>query len=188
MGIDVGNVLHIKINHVDDNGKIRSVYIGTLPYSDSMEEIREIKMLWKQFRCKAGVIDGMPEIRLARRMCAQIPGFFRWQHVEGTKDIADIQSKIVKTERNLLLDDVKESIITQKLVLPKNAKRIGKITDKTKGLNEYYDNMTAPVRTWDQDRNKGRGAYIWKETRPDHFAFAEGYAILAKNVLISLGG
>lgn len=179
MGIDVGTYLHISINHILPDGRLRAVYRKPVPFSENSEDITEIYNLWKSYNVKMGVIDSGPEMRLARRLCSKIKGMFRWYHAQGKKDAIDLRNKVVTMDRNLLLDDVKECIITNNVILPKNIKMLLPITSK--GVSEYYDNMTASTRIFDENKKR----YRWVESRPDHFMFAEGYSLLAKRLLLT---
>jgi len=184
MGIDVGEVLHVTINDISDPNRPRKVFIGTIRFNGYGDEIDEIDELCARYNVKAGVIDAMPETRLSRRICSRFRFFFRWFHSEGIRDRLDTVERIVKTDRNLMLDDLKESIIIKKLALPKNCRTLKPLTSK--GISEYYDNLTAPIRTFNEKGDKGRGRYEWIHTRPDHYAFAEGYADIARKIIISL--
>jgi len=150
MGIDVGKYLHIRINQLLPDGRMRAVYIGTIPLLDGKEikEIKEVKNLWKLYNCKCGVVDAAPEMRLARSLCSNIKGMFRWNHGSDTKNPVDIQTKKVVYDRNVMLDNVKASILSKHIILPKNARTIGGLT--TKGVSEYYDNMSAPTRVLEE--------------------------------------
>jgi len=141
MGIDVGSQLHIRINKVLPDKKMQAVYIGTLQYSEATSDVKAIQELVKRYRVKIIVIDALPEQRLSRSVCSRIKGAVRWFHGEGKKDILNINARIVTTDRNLLLDDVKESILTNSLMLPKNARMLIPITNR--GVSEYYDHLTS---------------------------------------------
>ena len=182
IGIDVGNQLHIRINEILPDKEMREVYTGTIQIMSTEDTIVAVQKLWKDYRCRVGVIDASPERRLARDICSKIKGFLRWQHIESEKDTVNIKDKIISFNRNLLLDDVKESIITKRLILSKRTRHMKPQT--TLQVSEYYDNMTASTRLYIE----ATGKYKWVETRPDHYMFAEGYTILARKMLLTIQG
>ena len=182
MGIDVGSQLHVRVSQILPDSQMRAVYIGTIPMMTGHKEIDVIKRLWNAYRCKAGVIDANPELRLARDVCTQIPGFFRWQHLESGKDRVDMKTKMVSFNRNLLLDDVKEMILLKNLILSNRTRQSAPLTPQ--GVSEYYANMTASTRMFIE----ATGKYKWVETLPDHYMFAEGYTLLARKMLLSIVG
>ena len=83
-----------------------------------------------------------------------------------------------------MLDDVKANFLAKHISLPKNARTIHGTTKK--GVSEYYDNMNAPTRVLEEYGKKKEKRFVWRETRADHYAFAEGYANLAKRILVSI--
>jgi hypothetical protein len=85
-----------------------------------------------------------------------------------------MEEKTVTVDRTSALDNVKESILLRKTLLPKNAKEI----------SEYYDHMMASTRIYDEKRNE----YIWVETGADHLFHASAYELIARNLLIRLAG
>lgn len=176
MGVDVGAVLHVKINRILPDKDV-TVFIGTIPISDSDKDLKELVRLWNRFSCKVGIIDAAPEMRLSRRACRMMNGMLRWNHHEQDKEAVDFKKRTIKINRNLLIDDTKEAILTKRLVLPRNAKKMSPLTPR--GISEYYDNMTSSTRTFDEKSGK----YKWIESRPDHYLFAESYALFGRHLL-----
>ena len=174
-GIDVGNKLHVRIDELLNEGKTRAVYINTV------DEIDDLKDIFKRYNIKLGCIDAMPEKRLSKKVCALHRNFFMVYYSKtAKKDTIDIDKKIVTVDRTASLDAVKESIVTQSLILPKNARNIAPITSEN--VSEYYQNMTASTRVFDEEKQ----TYNWVEgSKPDHYFHAENYKSIAKKLLIA---
>ena len=189
MGADIGNDINVKINQLLPDGKARSVCIMAIPLMDSAaaldHAIMIIKELYKRYRCICGVVDAGPELRLSRALAYGIKGMFRWYHGDDKKNPVDIEAKKVHYDRNLLLDEVKANIVSEFIILPKNARTMTPLTDK--GVSQYYDQLNAPTRVVEEVGRSKQKKYVWRETRADHYAFAEGYALLAKKIIASVG-
>ncbi len=172
IGIDVGSFMHIRINEIMHDGRLKAVYIGSVKDEDDLAE------LWIRYKIVSGVIDAQPEQRMSERLCMQHKGLFRCYYGEVKKDTIDANQKVLTVRRTSALDNVKEAILTQKILLPINAKSIP----------EYYDHMTSSTRIYDVKANAGKGAYKWVETSADHLFHAEGYALIARNLLVAMAG
>lgn len=169
-GVDVGNVLHVRINRLLPDGREQAVFIG------SVQDVDELKVLARRYSVVCGVIDSMPEIRLARRVCTW-RGWFKSEFFTGEsrdhKDAINPETRKVQSVRTELLDSVREKVISKVLVLPANAA----------SLPEYYEHMTASVRTFDEARK----AFVWVEGgKPDHLFLAEAYATLARRIMAAV--
>lgn len=167
MGIDVGKVLHVRISELNRDGRMKALYIGR---ADNYEDI---EYLYNTFQVRVGVIDAMPETRLAKRTVASLKGMFMCYYGNVKKDSVDIQNKIVTVERTQALDNVKEAVLLKNIVLPSNARSIP----------EYYDHMTASTRAYDEAKQ----AYYWTEgAKDDHLFHAEAYGIIARKLIVML--
>jgi hypothetical protein len=169
-GVDVGVVLHVRINQLLPDGRERAVYIG------SVADLEDLHDLTRKYRIVCGVIDAMPEIRLARKVVSW-RGWFKAVFHGSSKDHLDKvngESRQISAGRTEILDSVKEKILSGKLVLPRNVA----------SLPEYYAHMEASVRVYDEKRN----TYDWVEgDAPDHLLFAEAYLQMARRLLASGG-
>lgn len=169
MGVDVGKVLNVIIGRPLGEDKIKIVYINTV------QELYEIKELISRYKVVCGVIDGLPEIRLAKRFCAHFMGGFRWFKHNEKKDTIDLNDKIINANRTVLLDRVKEEVMLKNILLPKNASDI----------EDFYPQMIASTRVFDEEKK----VYNWEEgALDDHYMFSMGYIILAKRFLAMVGG
>lgn len=168
LGADVGTMIHVKISSLTDSGELRTRFIG------SVQSEAEFNQFFQRYNIVAGVIDALPETRMSKRLCNKHPGLFRCFYGRGKEDRVSMEEKTVTVDRTSALDNVKESILLRKTLLPKNAKEIP----------EYYDHMMASTRIYDEKRNE----YIWVETGADHLFHASAYELIARNLLIRLAG
>jgi len=165
-GVDVGSVLHVRINRILDDGRDQAVFIG------SVKEEEDLLELCTRYNIVCGVIDSMPEIRLSRRM-VQRRGWFKCSFhgdARDHKDNLNPETRDVSCGRTEILDAVKEKIMCKNLILPKNVA----------SLPEYYDHVQSSVRVFDDKRQ----TYTWVEgSAADHLLFAEAYAHLARRII-----
>lgn len=169
MGVDVGNMLNVIIGQLSaTDNMVRILYIGTVP------DFKDLAELHKEYRVVAGVIDALPETRLARRVTQRLRGMFRCYYGQMRRDIINPKARMVTVERTQALDQTKEAVTIQEVELPQNAASVP----------QFYDQMTAAVRLY----NKDAGLYIWEEgSKPDHYHHAMTYMLIARRVLRSLG-
>jgi len=169
IGADVGKKIHVKVSSIAPGGELRALFIGSVDTEAQFDE------LFSRYKIVAGVIDAMPEMRMSERLCRKHPGLFRCFYSRSEKsDNINLDTKTITVNRTSAIDNVKESIILQKTLLPANAA----------SLPEYYDHMKSSTRMKKKDQDE----YEWVETGPDHLLHASGYELIAKNLLIQLAG
>lgn len=168
MGVDVGKYLHVTIGKFTPDGEIRIVYVGTV------HEEEDVAELYQRYNCKVGVIDALPETRLSKSLCYRFKGMFRWFRQSEKADRVHPKDKIVNANRTEIIDAVKNYVISQTLLLPKNIKSIP----------DFYDQVTAPTRIFNEVKN----VYYWDEgSKADHYCFSLAYMILAKRIIAMVG-
>ena len=117
------------------------------------------------------VIDALPEISIAKRLCYKFPGIFRWFKQSEKKDLLKIDDKIILANRTGMLDSVKEAVMTETILLPQNAASI----------DGFYDQVCAPTRIYDEEKK----VYYWDEgNAEDHYCFSLAFLLLAKTILL----
>ena len=163
MGVDVGNVLHVRINQTITGGNKRAVYIGTV------NELVEIYELCSRYRVVAGVMDALPEIRMARKFSHSADGRFRCFFGGDKTDNVNVIEKVLTVSRLQAIDNMKEKLLTKELWFPKDIEN----------YDEYMNHMQVPVRVWDEEKE----VYSWESNKADHFFFAETYCNLAEKIL-----
>jgi ssDNA-binding Zn-finger/Zn-ribbon topoisomerase 1 len=165
-GVDVGASLHTVVNQILPDGGERAVFIGEL------KSVEDVKQLCMRFNIISGVIDAMPEIRMAREVSA----FKKWCRCEfhsaksfdriEIRHIAD--GKKVWVNRTEILDATAAKIRERRLLLPRDAA----------SLPDFYKHVTALTRVF----NSARQEYEWVGERADHYLFALAYAVVARRV------
>ncbi len=168
-GVDVGAVLHVHVSRIERTGQLRSVYIGTAQGFDDLRELTQ------RYNVRAGVVDALPETRLARRIVAGLRGWFQCFYSDTARsDGVDLRKRIIAVDRTQSLDAVKESIATQAQILPGNAATIP----------EFFEHVTASTRRFKYNElHPNRSRYVWSESSPDHHFHALNYMWLARKIL-----
>ena len=163
MGIDVGKILHVRINGINENGVRIALYVGIA------HDEKDILDLWKAYNCRFGIIDAQPESFFSKRLTQHLAGMFmcRFQHKKTTEELD--KNKIYHLDRTMGLDQVKEMFVKNEIILPKNIRDIP----------DYMQHITASTRIYDEKAEY----YKWVESGDDHFLFAELYALLAQKLI-----
>ena len=163
MGIDVGKLLHVRINKLLADGKRQAVFIGTA------RDEHDIYDLWKRYTVRFGIIDADPETRFSKKLTQTLTGMFMMRFKHGqTRDLLD-KKKIYTSDRTMSIDEVKEMFIKGDIILPKNIREV----------KEYVDHLKSSTRIW----NEAGEYYKWIESGPDHFLLAEVYACKAVKLI-----
>lgn len=175
LGIDVGSKLHVIIGKIQPDKKIRLVYINELELN-----LKELKELFKNYNIKIGCIDALPEQNFSKQVCHFI-GMFRCFIQETKKDTIDAERRILTIDRTTSLDMLKEEIMLENILLPKNADILA--PQLTNGISQFYNMLCNSVRLFDEEKQK----YKWVEgNKPDHYQFAMNFMLTAKKILLSM--
>lgn len=170
-GLDVGSVSNLIIGKVQPDGRIIVTCIDTIATDD--EEI--LRKLY-EYGVKLLVMDALPERLLVSKLKNKFSLTFSCFYADPKKDNVD-NFRNITIDRTKALDALKESILIKLFVLPCDAPNV----------LEFYNQMEAPTRVFEQKLNKGRGAYIWTEgSKPDHYFHAMSYCLLAKQLLVRI--
>jgi len=165
IGIDVGTYFNVIIGKFLPDDKIQIIRITEIKEEERLFD------LFNYYNIISGVIDGLPETRLSRKLSANQKGVFI-SFYGGKMDSISVNRKTVTSDRTASLDGVKEAILKKTILLPKNARSI----------EGFYSQLTASVRVWNEDREE----YTWTEgNNPDHFHHALNYLLMARKLLIS---
>ena len=136
-----------------------------------------------RFNIKAGVIDGLPEQRLSKELCARIKGMFRCFYPAGNLKVerVDANNKIIMADRTSSLDETKEMILLKNIMFPRNADKMEPFADD--GWSEFFYELTTSTRV----KNEKTGLYQWAEGgNPDHFFHSLNYLRLAKKIIMKV--
>jgi hypothetical protein len=169
-GIDVGTQFHIVIGHLAPG--LRGIQVIDAQAVRTPEEVID---LLKKYRVRSFVIDAMPEMRISRQIASRAGGY-RCFFAKGKKDQIANGDNTITTDRTQALDNVKAAIVTGSLRLPMNARTIP----------DYYAQMTASTRVFDEDGNGGEGEFKWVEgSKADHFLLSTCYLLISANLLVA---
>lgn len=135
------------------------------------------------------MVDALPETHKARefaqrwRSKAYLAYYRHEGDYEWTKDKDGVH--IVHTNRTQALDEMFDRFKQGVAALPANARELGGF--KENGLAAYYRQMPAPKRLLEQN---AQGNWIHRYVdhgKPDHYAHAEVYCLLASKTRATVG-
>lgn len=170
-GIDVGaGVNSIVIADVLDD-KVRVIYVGEL------ESFDDLYLLLVQYKVKCFVIDSAPETRESMKLVRKaamgpIRAYGALCHYTVNKKDLQLIAKFntLSIDRTISLDSVRESILTQKILLPRGSQNIP----------SFYEHMKASTRVYNEKSDR----FDWLHgTQPDHYFHAMNYMLLARRIL-----
>lgn len=172
-GIDVGAFYHYVIKRLLPDGRLKTLEVGAIRSTE------EMILKLKEYKARVGIIDGLPETRESRKIAGHFKYFFLCYYGAGKSDVINAKAKTVTVDRTSALDAVKESLLTNKIIYPKNIE----------SDDEFINHMTASTRVYDPDKRKAgdRGVYEWQEgSKPDHYFHATAYCLIARRLLVML--
>jgi hypothetical protein len=177
MGVDVGLKLHVVVRtRSDERGRTRLLFAGEIVSFEILDEWMEM------YQVRTCVVDALPETRKAREFAQ------RWKskvylayygRQEGDHQWAKDGDGVntVHTDRAQTLDEMFDRFKRGAAELPANARELGGFAQN--GVGEYYRQMAALKRIMEQN-SQGNWVYRYAdEGKPDHYAHAEVYCLLA---------
>jgi hypothetical protein len=178
MGVDVASEralnVRISLHFADDNMK-RALWIGEVEDDDHGAAFDQLALLMDRYRVSMCAIDSLPETRMARAFQAKFPGrVYLVKPTGGAKLPFNVDDSMgdVSIDRTMLLDATVELIRSQRNLLPAV-------------LPEgYVPHLTANVRRVIRDEEKAKVTVRWEPTRPDDYAFAEAYDVVATHLYL----
>lgn len=189
IGIDVGKQLHVVIRELvpfkPDRKTLvrRQVGVSRLWFAGQVGW-DDLPQLLSKYNVQKLAIDAQPEYRKAVEL---VVGFRKGGFVVEYEQLGHMeemkQSKrrnepsICKADRLIALDETFERFRTRLVELPRNARELGGAVKD--GMGEYYREMRALQRESVQDA-QGNWTTRWLDyNKPDHYAHAELYCLLA---------
>lgn len=178
MGIDPGRKLHLTVvGRAQYGDPWRLLFRETLDHFDIPDTSKpppSVELRWQQFKPRLTVIDGQGEPRATVEWANKHPGrVLRWFHRPGALE-PKFQDDEVHYHRTSLLDNLYAVLKAGKCILHTNAGP------------EFYDQLQAPIREIKKDKD-GRLVARYSPSRPDHYAFALSYALVAAGARPSSG-
>lgn len=172
MGIDVGNVLDVRISRVE-GGKRHAVFIGKVPKS-----VEDLVDLCKRYHVEVAVIDAQPEAAFSQDFQDAAPcdvWLCRFATEGGAKRIRrNSKEMTLGADRTLVLDRSFKKILHKVNVLPKNFEAICD--------GECLAELCKPTRKMVEDR-KGNKKWVWTQEKKDHTRFADTYDDIASDLM-----
>lgn len=182
MGVDVGLALNviIRAKMLDGNTILR--------YAGQVESFDDIEHLIRAYNVRAAVIDALPETRKVRELQALFPRFKVWlsyfatQKTGSQKESAaewDARELHVNVDRTRAMDHTLGKFRSASLrdddgkPLPGNT-----LPADAQAIRDYYAHLKAPERV-QRAEPQGNKIYVYVNSKPDHYAFAELYAAMA---------
>lgn len=184
MGVDVGSVLNVWIDELEDGIKNKDGegddYRRRSRYICAVLQFEDLHRLIKEYAVQVLVIDAAPETRKAKEIRDHYAGSevqvwlcrfhpqarigkaafgLKMEHVEH----------VITVDRTQLLDCTFDEIRTGSHSMPLDYSTISGLSDQLK----------APVRKLDAHSQR----YVWEEGNdPDHYRFADAYARVAQEI------
>ena len=180
MGVDVGKRLHVIIR---ETGPYRRTSGGKLWFAGEVGSFEELDALMKKFNVDACVVDGAPEGHAARQFADRhrnsvwIASYNRHQPGHETTKRTSTNPGLIHINRTQALDELTDLVKRGKLPLPRSARSLGGRVEQNVG--EYYREMVVSKRTLESDENGNWEARWLKPGKPDHYAHAELYCMMA---------
>lgn len=175
MGIDVGTVLHVTIGTLLADNRIKVLWFGIVNDED------DIKELWIRFRVRCGVIDALPEQRMARKLCAMFRTMFTCFYGTTKVDRVNVRDRVLYIDRTAAMDAVKESVLMKNILFPQGSDK--KLPLGPDGFSEFFYQLTTSTRIFNEEKEQ----YEWKEGgKPDHFCHSLVYLLQARKILARL--
>lgn len=171
MGVDVASerALNVRISLHRDDGRKLALWIGEVEDSDEGTAFEQLDRLMSRYDVKMAAIDHNPETRLSRAFANRHPGRAYLVRVPDKQKQVLVpyeDQREVSVRRTDAYDATAELIRSQKNLLP-IALPDGYVQQVTAPVRRVEVNELSQARTW------------WEATRPDDYAQAEVYDMIA---------
>ncbi len=179
MGIDVGTKLHVVIR--EDFCDIDDGPPGRLWFAGEVGEFEDLDALWEKFHVERCVIDGQPETRKAVEFAGRHDRsvwLARYRHSRiGYEQVVEEGTDICIANRAQAIDETFEGFRSGSAELPSDARQLGGFVKD--GFGDYFRQVRNLQRTLVQDGHGNWESKWVNNSRPDHYAHAEVYCMLA---------
>ena len=167
MGVDVGKVLNVTIGCKPRDGQLRLVKAARV------STFNEVMDLATAFNVKCAVFDFEPETRKVRefRKAANFEVFLCDYKESQKKDMTfDSDSGLALVNRAEVLDATGFLVsIPGRLELPR----------RDSEMEIFADQMCAPTKRLEIDKDTQRKRYVYKNSKPDHYRHSMNYLYMA---------
>jgi hypothetical protein len=175
-GCDVGERLHLHVTALireKNRTKRVKLFIGTLGGGIDDAAFVELHDMVKRYNIVSGVIDAMPETRLARKFCKEHPGWFMAWYKEqpGKKELnRNDKTRELSLNRTEAMDASLASADCGDMILPPDWRYLdnGEFLEQMKMPIRYIDPKTErPIWTKGKDHHRHTDTYdYWASMMP----------------------
>jgi hypothetical protein len=190
IGVDVGNVLHVKADYIDRFGRRvmwQAKILSDIPDRSGNNAWDKLDAWLSDLTSFICVIDAHPEKRAARDLSLKYPGrvFLGFEMDRPQTEQVGVWSPVkfgeagkVIIDRTMAFDSVIHQVMNGNYVLPKEARELGESMPRLE-YNGFYHQMIQQVRE-EYDDTKGRTVARWRRNKnPDHWHHADMFAFIA---------
>jgi len=180
-GVDVGTELHVHISAMwlkDYEIHRCKLWVGTLGGGLDDVAFAELHDLCVRFNVISGVIDALPEKRMARKFVKQHPNWWMayYNKTDSKKDhTKDVKTRALNLDRTEALDMSLAGYDAGHVILPMNFRSIDN--------GEFLEQMKMPVRHIDEKSERP----VWTKGK-DHHRHADTYELFAARLARTWGG
>lgn len=184
MGVDVGSWLHVVVKafditddhtidpNMDSNARIL--------FATKVKEFGELQNLLEEYDPDFAVIDAQPEKRKSFEFCNNNHGRVKmcyYNYTDAGRQLIEHAEReySVTADRTAWLDCTLSRYQTRRIKLPVDIPM------------EFLDQIKAPARIYEKDRNDQTVARYHEGTDQDHYAHADNYAEIALQLAVSQG-
>jgi Phage terminase large subunit (GpA) len=174
-GVDVGLCLHAVIREATDGQRPARLW-----FAGELAKWEELSPLMARYNVQGCMVDAHPEGHKAMEF-QNSTGISVWRaYYDRHEQVLELEQDrmLFHMNRTLALDNTFERFRDHYLTLPTSARDLGGRVKM--GLGDYYRQVLAPQRTMERDA-QGNWVARWVEhSRPDHYAHAELYCLMAE--------
>lgn len=167
-GCDVGNSWHTQVSgiYVKNYQVYRiKLFVGQLDGPEALHDV------CKRFNVTSGVIDAMPETRLARKFAKEHPGWVICWYTDNKKELQpDKKQAVININRTEALDGSLAEYDAGHVILPMNWRSLDG--------GDFVEGMTSSERQTDPETGK----ITWSQPDNDHHRHSDTYDWLASRL------
>lgn len=171
MGCDIGSLINVVIRQPSANNK--AVWIGTV------KDFEELDKLFKMYSVAACVVDANPETRKAKEFQERFRGKVYLAYYFGGDDKREQLYNVVHDDE----DNVDKVTINRTQagdnVVNNFQKRINVLPANAEYIQDYFNQVIAPIRVLEKDKNGNDYAAYREFGKADHYFHAEVYCFIA---------
>jgi len=170
VGVDIGSQIHIVVNTITNEGKLKTIAVR------EADDWKDLEYIYSDFRVRSCVIDMNPDkdeaIEFQKNHDHVYLAYFK-QHLEQTSLQYEMQDDdIVAVHRSLLMLNTLDLVAEKKIIFPIDVKTV----------RDFYEHLKAPIRALKQDLKGDWITWFPQTKNPDHYFFALLYSVVASQL------